>query len=417
MSEKTAGVSVPTVSRNSSKPLSWPGMFPLTAEASLSAERLEELKQAFDVFNKMSEQLTESYQWLETRVVELSGELATVSEQRMRELAEKEKLADQLESLLNLMPAGVLVLDQKGRIQHTNPAAEALLEVPLKGQRWRSIIRSVFSPQANDGHEISLRNGRLVNLATTALDGAGQLILLTDHTQTRSLQQQIARQERLSAMGRMVASLAHQIRTPLSAAMLYAGNLNRPELSSDQKDKFIQKLQARLNHLEQQVRDMLIFAKGDSRLLNEISVKELMLDLQNACETVLLEHGAQLDIINEVSDEIILCNKETLIGAIQNLINNAVDAIERDARIEVHCRRVAHKTLRIDVTDNGPGMPKDLVDKVLEPFFTTKSHGTGLGLAVVQSVITGHKGTVTINRNYENGCQFNLFLPILINRS
>ena len=417
MSEKTGSVSSDTTSRSDGRQMPWLGTFPLSSQAPMSEQHMVELKQAFDVFNKMSEQLTESYQWLETRVVELSGELATVSEQRMQELAEKEKLADQLESLLNLMPAGVLVLDHRGRVQRANPAAEALLETPLKGQLWRSIIRTVFSPQAHDGHEISLKNGRLVSLATTALDGAGQLILLTDHTQTRSLQQQIARQERLSAMGRMVASLAHQIRTPLSAAMLYAGNLNRPELSPDQKDKFIHKLQARLNHLEQQVRDMLIFAKGDSRLLNNISVKELMLDLHNACEAILLERGASLRIINDVTDEQILCNKETLIGAIQNLINNAIEAIDGHAEVEVHCYRAGKKTLRIDVSDNGPGMPQHLVDKVLEPFFTTKSHGTGLGLAVVQAVVTGHKGTVTINRDYHSGCQFNLFLPILLNRS
>ena len=92
--------------------------------AEMSEQSLADLKQAFATFNQVSEQLTESYQMLESRVVELSGELATVSEQRMQELSEKERLADQLESLLNLLPAGVIVIDNTGRIGRINPAAD-----------------------------------------------------------------------------------------------------------------------------------------------------------------------------------------------------------------------------------------------------------------------------------------------------
>ena len=135
----------------------------------------EELKNAFTLFNSMSAQLSKNYEFLETKVEELSGELAEVSYQRMQELAEKERIADRLESLLRMLPGGVLLLDGKGRVRECNPAAMALL-VPeetnsdfLLGKLWREVIKTSFSPKPDDGHEISLADGRRVSLQTASL--------------------------------------------------------------------------------------------------------------------------------------------------------------------------------------------------------------------------------------------------------
>ena len=240
-----------------------------------------ELK-AFNMFNEMSQQLTDSYAFLENKVEQLSGELATVSAQRMQELGEKERLADRLESLLQMLPAGVLLLDENGVIIQSNPAAEDLLLAAsgagtLLGQRWRNVIKRCFKPRRDDGHEISLVDGRRVSLRTAAMTNErGQLILLTDLTETRALQSQLAQHERLSAMGKMVASLAHQIRTPLAAATLYAGHLNSEDLAEEHRIRFAGKLQERLHHLESQVRDMLIFARGEAPLNDDVKVTSLL---------------------------------------------------------------------------------------------------------------------------------------------
>lgn len=201
-----------------------------TAEATSRAG----LEQAFALFNQMSSQLSESYSLLEERVTELKGQLALVSAQRMEELAEKERLANRLQSLLDLLPGGVIVIDAHGVVREANPAALGLLGEPLVGMLWREVIARCFAPREDDGHEISLRDGRRLSIATRSLNGEpGQLILLNDLTDTRRLQEQLARHERLSALGRMVASLAHQIRTPLSAALLYAGHLSEQALPTD----------------------------------------------------------------------------------------------------------------------------------------------------------------------------------------
>lgn len=200
---------------------------------SVEQQSRQGLEQAFSQFSQMSSQLTDSYSLLEARVSELKGELAVVSAQRMEELAEKERLANRLQNLLSLLPGGVIVIDEEGRVREANPAACDMLGLPLEGELWRHVITRCFAPREDDGHEISLKDGRRLSIATRSLDAEpGQLVLLNDLTETRHLQDQLARHERLSSLGRMVASLAHQIRTPLSAALIYASHLTDEDRKS-----------------------------------------------------------------------------------------------------------------------------------------------------------------------------------------
>jgi two-component system sensor histidine kinase FlrB len=111
------------------------------------------------------------------------------------------------------------------------------------------------------------------------------LVLLNDLTETRRLQDQLARHERLSSLGRMVASLAHQIRTPLSAAMLYASHLADSEQDLSQtRQRFAGSLKERLHELEHQVRDMLVFARGELPLGDRVTPKALFQALQQAAQ-------------------------------------------------------------------------------------------------------------------------------------
>ena len=121
--------------------------------APLEQASREGLEQAFALFNQMSNQLSESYSLLEARVNELKGQLALVSAQRMQELAEKERLAHRLQSLLDLLPGGVIVIDGQGVVREANPVARALLGQPLVGMLWRQVIARNFAPREDDGHD------------------------------------------------------------------------------------------------------------------------------------------------------------------------------------------------------------------------------------------------------------------------
>ncbi|MBL4798536.1 MAG: PAS domain-containing protein [Oleispira sp.] len=381
----------------------------------LNHEKLnrEQLKDAFNLFNSMSAQLSQSYEFLESRVEELSGELAEVSLQRMRELAEKERIAERLESLLHMLPGGILLLDGEGRIRECNPAAQALL-IPseeqvagdsnsvfeadaLLGQRWRDVIALRFSPKADDGHEISLVDGRRVSLQTASLGSEpGQIILITDQTETRKLQDSLSQHQRLSSMGNMVASLAHQIRTPLSAAMIYGEHLQNKDLPSEQREKFANKMMLRLHHLEHQIRDMLIFARGEAPLNDDLALSQLLHDWQEALEIPLQQHNASCEFQMNKVDVHIHCNRDALIGALMNLVNNALEACGQGAQLKVRVTVDKQYQVNIEIEDNGPGFGSKLNEQILQPFFTTKSNGTGLGLAVVQAIARAHYGEFNI---------------------
>ncbi len=384
---------------------------PSQARPSLELESRQGLEQAFSLFNQMSSQLADSYGLLETRVAELKGELAEVGVQRMQELAEKERLANRLQNLVDLLPGGVIVIDGMGVVREANPTAIELLGQPLLGMLWRHVISRCFAPREDDGHEVSLRDGRRLSIATRSLDAEpGQLVLLNDLTETRRLQEQLARHERLSSLGRMVASLAHQIRTPLSAAMIYASHLTEQELPVETQQRFAARLKERLHELEHQVRDMLVFARGELPLTDRLTPGQLFQALQSAAQTHVQDVAVrwQCDSI----DGELLCNRDTLVGAMLNLVENALQASVGKTRLKIHAYSRGN-TLRLCFSDNGGGMDKAALARIGEPFFTTKTTGTGLGLAVVMAVTRAHQGSVQYRSTVNRGTCAIVTLPLI----
>ncbi len=384
------------------------------SDASLSvapADNRQGLDQAFALFDQMSDRLSDSYSLLEARVASLKGELEVVSAQRLAELAEKERLANRLQNLLDLLPGGVIVIDGQGRVREANPAAAQMLGEPLAGELWREVIVRSFAPRRDDGHEISLNDGRRLSISTRSLDAEpGQLVLLTDLTETRRLQSEVARSERLSSLGRMMASLAHQIRTPLSAALLYASHLTDKPLPVQTQQRFAGRLKERLHELENQVRDMLVFARGELPLSDRLTPRQLLQALQAAAQPHVQNVAVRWQCDSHAGE--LLCNKDTLVGAVLNLLDNAIQASAGEARLKVHLY-ARDDTLRLCVSDDGPGMAPATLARLGEPFFTTKSTGTGLGLSVVKAVARAHQGELMLRSTLGRGSCATLTLPLV----
>jgi two-component system sensor histidine kinase FlrB len=373
------------------------------------------LEQAFALFSQMSTQLTDSYGMLEARVAELKGELAVVSAQRMAELAEKERLANRLQHLVDLLPGGVIVIDGQGDVREANPSAVALLGEPLEGESWRQVITRCFAPREDDGHEISLKDGRRLAIATRSLGAEpGQLVLLTDLTDTRQLQARLARHERLSSLGRMVASLAHQIRTPLSAALLYASHLADQALPVATQQRFAERLKERLHELEHQVRDMLIFARGELPLNDRLTPRALFEALQAAAEVKTTGLAVRWQCDSHTGE--LLCNRDTLVGAVLNLLENAIQASDGQVRLKIHLYRRGLE-LRLAISDSGAGIAPEVLARLGEPFFTTRATGTGLGLAVVKAVARAHQGELSLRSRPGRGTCALVRLPLLADSS
>lgn len=372
-----------------------------------------DIRAAFALFNRVSSELSDSYRLLERRVEQLSSELEQVDRARLHELEAKERLSERLRSLLDLLPGAVVVIDPGGVVADCNPAARDMLGGTLAGERWIDVIRRCFAPRSDDGHEISLRSGLRVSVATRSLErGMGQLVLLTDLTETRELQDRLSRHRRLTAMGRMMAALAHQLRTPLAAAMLHAANLRDAVLTPEQTQRFAAKVLSRLGHLERQIRDMLIYARGDLVLDEVCSTREILDALAAAAEAPLAAAGACCTERPGCATGVLLrCNRDVLVGALMNLVNNALEAAGQGASIGIEAV-FEQSGLRISVYDDGPGMTASQLASAGEDFFTTKPQGTGLGLAVARAVARAHGGEFQVVSAPGKGTCASMLLPV-----
>ena len=326
-------------------------------------------------------------------------------------------IASRMNRLLEVLPGGVVVLDGDGVVQQCNVAAISLLGEPIEAEPWLGVIQRAFSPKADDGHDVSLKDGRLVHISTSPLeDEPGQIVLLQDVTETRQLQKKVSHLERLSAMGEMAARLAHQIRTPLSSALLYLSPLLKEEADPKLKHRFAKRLHNSITHMEHLVKDMLAFSRGDMSEAEPVSVAELLTDVEQQFESHTDAENYDLQIQNMIDDGYVYGGKDALTSAVNNLVNNARLACEEQGEITVYADQVkdeqGNDCIEISVEDNGVGIAKEDQDKVLTPFFTTRSSGTGLGLAVVKSIATAHKGEVWFESAEGEGSTFALRLPM-----
>lgn len=388
----------------------------------LSASQLE---QAFEVFNRVSHELDTSYRELESKVAGLTHELAAARSARLKELAEKERLAHRLSSLIAVLPGGVLIVDSRQVIKDVNPEALELLGEPLIGQSWSSVLNRVADhdrlqcqdlKQTNSlqqTKEIQLVNDKCISVVSRPLDQTGDaVVLVTDVSEIHQLQEQLGRKKRLTALGEMAARLAHQIRTPLSSTTLYLSQLGRQDLLADQRQKISAKVSERLIHMGHLVDSMLSFVRGESPATDMIYVNQVLKDFE---ATVLphIEKSESRLMIPEVDNTLsIMGDHEELTGALSNLAMNALEAAKGPVVLDVWVGALNNHWLQIRVRDNGPGISEDIIDRVFDPFFTTRSQGTGLGLAVVAMTVSNHGGEIMVKNNPTGGAEFLINFPM-----
>lgn len=374
-------------------------------------EDQQALAEAFSVFNNLSEQLTSAYGQLEHQVAELNTELARSREEKVKERAQKEHLADRLSGLLEALPAAVVLVDGRDRIDRFNPAAEQLFPNLSWGRLWSEVLSESVSRAMGHGDWL-LSDGQRISVTQRPLADNGQILVMVDVTETRLMEERLERQDRLSAMGEMAAQLAHQIRTPLAASVLYAGQLRKAALNAQQREAFADKLLSGLRHTEQLISDMLAFSRGGNYIAQSMRVCGMLQTAIHAIEPRFKQQAARLDFACLLDDDVLISgNQDALSGAIINLIDNALNHGGEGVCIALTAE-LQDGALRITLSDNGPGIPADVKKQIFDPFFTTRERGTGLGLAVVQAVVLEHQGSVTAATSDGGGAQFVITLPI-----
>lgn len=378
-----------------------------------SPDKARELQHAFDLFNQVSAELTQAYEALQQRVASLTAELAVANGELRRQYQEKEALSERLSRLLDALPAGVVVLGRDGRVDQVNPAALAMFGATLPGADWaQQILPHLRATDAPDEWALDAPAGTCrVSLAESELSaGAGRILVIHDLTAAHEMKATMERNQRLAAMGELAASLAHQLRTPLSTALLYTGNLANPDLAPTARTRFAERAGDQLKRLERLIQDVLLFARGPSIGREVIPVGALAQEAWHAVEALCRTRQVDLRLEGDDQGTIIVGDRKALVSALVSLLENAAQVSGPGGvvclRMEPDAAEVAYF-----VRDSGPGVPPELAGRIFEPFFTTSGQGTGLGLAIALGVARAHGGTIRVGSAPNGGAEFAMILP------
>ncbi|MDD6087918.1 MAG: ATP-binding protein [Desulfovibrionaceae bacterium] len=238
---------------------------------------------------------------------------------------------------------------------------------------------------------------------------------LTDRmNRTRKLEAELHQHEKLAGMGRVIASIAHEIRNPLgiirSSAELLLRRKDQRENWEPREERILQAIYSETCRLGQTVNDFLDYARPRVPRREKVLLQELLqqalvfLDGELKQKEISVEHYVPENFA--VSGD-----KDLLYRAIYNLLVNAYQAIGSSGVIRIRCRRLSDGMLELSFHDSGPGFPEALMTKIIEPFFTTKDHGTGLGLPIVSTIISGHGGRLDLSNNPDGGAVVTILLP------
>jgi signal transduction histidine kinase len=352
-------------------------------------------------------------------------------ERAMKARAEaSERLSGEIVASLT---SGLLVVDGDAIVRILNPAGQAMLQ--LAGNRWEGPYREVLKDAGSlaDVLEECLTTSKPVVRRAVPLTGGaashlgltvspiredpggeahGVICLFTDLTEVMELEEQLRLKDSLARLGEMTAGIAHEFRNGLATIHGYGRLLELERLPTDFRP-FVQGIRDETEALGQVVTNFLSFARPTELALAPVEMTALV---ERAAEEVRAEvraRGGDVVVRGEFGrvdgDEVLLRQ------ALSNLCRNAFEAcaqarIAPDIVIEGQ-RDPVHGVIRISVSDNGPGVPDGVADRVFQPFFTTKAQGTGLGLALVQKIVVTHNGRVTVVTGDGGGARFVVTLP------
>jgi len=333
-----------------------------------------------------------------------------------------ERLSSQIVASLT---SGLIVVDGARQMKIVNPAARRILRFDDTREAIETLLddlpalHSVIFESLDDGapvvrREITIaRGGETMHLGVTVSPLAGErgpegaICLFSDLTAVVALEEQLRLKEALARLGELTAGLAHEFRNGLATIHGY-GRLLDPDMLPVPQRTYVEGIRSETQELGEVVTNFLKFARPEPLSLAAVDLRSLILRAADDMPT------AEIAVVGEFgsidADEVLLRQ------AFSNLFRNSVEACSaarRSAVIAVQGRLDARNGAVVaTIRDNGPGISADALDKVFQPFFTTRPGGTGLGLSIVQKVIVSHNGRVTAGNHAAGGAVFTITFPI-----
>ncbi|HKQ52847.1 MAG TPA: ATP-binding protein, partial [Pyrinomonadaceae bacterium] len=371
----------------------------------------------------------ETFQTVVAQLQEQQRELEALSARDRARAASAEQFS---ERIVMSVPSGLIAFDAKGRATVVNNPARALIEADgeAEGQSVRGLLRS--APDLAEMVERCLETGevyrreevqagalaRRLGVTVAPIDlaeGRGALCLLTDLTEVLQLREQVALKKNLESLGEMSAGLAHEFKNALATLHGYAQLMQ--SLNLDEKGRAASgALLQEVRHLSAMVTAFLNFARPQPLELTDVSLRELVDAGAEELRALFEERRVELIIEGEFPQ--VRGDEHMLRQALLNLLRNAAEAMDDESearRVDVHGSRRRDASGKfwatIEIQDTGSGIRPEDLQRIFIPFFTTKSKGHGVGLALAHRVITDHGGTLSASNAPEGGAVFTIKLP------
>lgn len=375
--------------------------------------------------------MTASMQAVIQKLREQEKELEALHRGERERAQQTERLS---EAVTRHMPAGLLLLNSAGLITSANPAAELALGVKaLVYRRYSEVlgadtkVSQLIAGCLEQGRTFrreeveyltSSSELRQLGVTISPILGAqnevtGAICLLSDLTELAALQKQIHVKENLAALGELSAGIAHEFKNALATISGYAQMIRSEAKPGTELREHGEKILDQTRALTHVVTEFLKFARplelADEQVVLLPIIEQVVAEVS---ETV---PGVPITSEGDFSD--VSGDDALLRQAILNLARNAAEAVADNAgggrviiRGEIE-RSGPQQGQRISIADNGPGIPPEALTKIFMPFYTTKSNGTGLGLAVVQKIVVQHGGTIEVRNQLQGGAEFIVWLP------
>lgn len=310
-----------------------------------------------------------------------------------------------IDDVLHSLPVGVATIDGSGIVMPQNEVAATLLPPDLSNA-MRMGAAMITNEYQVGGRIVNVKVSPLRNAASVAHE---QVLVLEDVTEPRRLQAQIRQAERLNALGRLAAGLAHEIRNPLAIVRATAQLLEQQLLGRLEVARHLEVLTTESDRIEHLVGELVAYAQPQHPRRTLIDVNGIVAEVVRGLEAVAEQHRVQLQVIG-MPLPLVQGDHEQLRQALVNLVLNAIQASPSGTAVVVSASADGNQVC-MRVTDAGPGVAQPLRSIIFDPFFTTREGGMGLGLAHVARIVEDHGGTITVEGEAGQGATFVVCLP------
>ena len=402
-------------------------------------EKKGALHKSFEDFTRATDRLQAAFDKLGEKFEQINRELEEKNRELKRAVAEKETVRNYLERILQSLTTGVVVTDTGGMITIMNRCAEKFTAIGSADAQGESLYplfdRASFydgqpfvsTDPGDDGavRKCRLKERTLEIYSSGVREKGGGIIgyvhILRDVTTIEKLEERTNRSEKLAAMGEMAANIAHEIRNPLGSIELYASLLLKDAREKKETDR-LRQIVGSVRNMDNKISNLLMFARKQSPLMKDVKLHRLLDEVISFSRHIVPRDHIVMDLARGSGDPVIYADEEMIKQLFLNLVLNAIQAMPDGGRCDIRTRlrkdgvkgrSTGNTAVEVRCADTGVGICTQSLNRIFDPFYSTKEECSGLGLAIAHNIVDLHGGTIDAECGDGGGTVFTVTLPVV----